>query len=82
MRSVGAIAQLDVQAWVNKLAAKELSASTVRQSYQLFDRVMRAAVLGPHSRVPVSGHTPPAGRAPRDALPDGRASARSRRRPR
>jgi integrase len=44
--SIGAIAQLDVQAWVNELAAKDLSASTVRQSYQLFERVMSAAVLG------------------------------------
>jgi integrase len=44
-RSLGGIGQLEVQAWVNDLVAKDLAASTIRQTYACFDRVLRAAVI-------------------------------------
>lgn len=34
-----------MQAWVNDLVAKDLAASTIRQTYACFDRVLRAAVI-------------------------------------
>jgi integrase len=43
---LGRITQLQVQAWVNDLVGEGLSASTVRQIYACFERVMRAAVIG------------------------------------
>lgn len=41
---IGAITQLEVQGWVNALVAQGLSASTVRQVYQVFQRAMAGAV--------------------------------------
>lgn len=43
-RPLGSISQLEVQSWVDQLVGKRLSASSIRQTYGCFQRIMRSAV--------------------------------------
>ena len=65
-----AIRQRDVRTWVAGLTAHGLAPATVVKVYQLFAKVMAAAVAAEMLAVsPVPGHLPASGGAGGDALP-------------